>query len=144
MKSAEPCMYCQEDNRLCELMLKVAKLDTSTVYLYRETSYPGRCVLAVNRHVHKLTELSEEERNGLFREVTLVAGAIISLYGPQHMNYLILGDKSPHLHVHLVPKYQDGKDWGSVFQMMPSPSKFLEDQEYSRQIALLRQELMGS
>ena len=144
MSDKEDCMYCKKDSRLDELMLEVIKLEICTVYLYREISYPGRCVLALNRHVHKLTEISNQERNGLLQDVTLVASAIGKLYQPDNINYLILGDKSPHLHIHIVPKYEKGKDWGCIFQMMPAqPIKPTGDESYSKQISLLRQELLN-
>lgn len=35
-----------------------------------------------------------------------------------------------HLHMHLVPKYKDGDEWGGTFQMNPGKI-FLTDEEYS-------------
>ena len=43
------------------------------------------------------------------------AQAVTDLLHPDKINYLIFGDTSTHLHVHIVPKYRDGKDWGKVF-----------------------------
>lgn len=66
------------------------------------------------------------------------ADTLTRLYHPDKINYLILGDLCPHLHVHLVPKYQGGADWGTMFRMMPEPTRFLSPQEEARQIEGIR------
>lgn len=119
------CMYCDpQDVRRLELMTPIAPLETSTLHFYREQTYPGRCVLVYHRHVHRLTELEPEECAALFRDVRKAADTLTRLYHPDKINYLILGDLCPHLHVHLVPKYQGGADWGTMFRMMPEPPAF--------------------
>jgi diadenosine tetraphosphate (Ap4A) HIT family hydrolase len=41
------------------------------------------------------------------REVLRVARALIAVHGPVKLNYDVLGNASPHLHTHLVPRYAD-------------------------------------
>ena len=135
------CMYCKKDERLIKLMTEVIRLDLTTVYLYREQSYPGRCVVAMNRHVHKLTDLAPEEHAAFFAEVSKIAKALTELYRPDKINYLVLGDMSPHLHIHLVPKYQGGTDWGTLFQMMPEPQKYLSAEEEAAEVLKIRKAL---
>lgn len=133
------CMYCDpQDVRRLELMTPIAPLEASTLHFYREQTYPGRCVLVYHRHVHRLTELEPEEYAALFRDVHKAADTLTRLYHPDKINYLILGDLCPHLHVHLVPKYQGGADWGTMFRMMPEPTRFLSPQEEARQIEGIR------
>ena len=50
-------------------------------------------------------------------------------------------DKMPHLHFHLVPKYEDGPGWGGTFEMMPSPKVLLSDEEYTSLIDKVRENL---
>lgn len=49
-----------------------------------------------------------------FEDASKAAQKLTELYHPDKINYLILGDLCPHLHLHLVPKYQGrnrlGKD----------------------------------
>lgn len=133
------CMYCDpQDVRRLELMTPIAPLEASTLHFYREQTYPGRYVLVYHRHVHRLTELEPEEYAALFRDVRKAADTLTRLYHPDKINYLILGDLCPHLHVHLVPKYQGGADWGTMFRMMPEPTRFLSPQEEARQIEGIR------
>jgi diadenosine tetraphosphate (Ap4A) HIT family hydrolase len=42
-----------------------------------------------------------------------------------------------HLHVHLVPKYRDGYEWGDVFAMNPHKAE-LTDAEYQELIEKIR------
>jgi diadenosine tetraphosphate (Ap4A) HIT family hydrolase len=41
------------------------------------------------------------------REVRVVGRAITAAFNPIKLNYDILGNAVPHLHVHIVPRYTD-------------------------------------
>lgn len=139
---AEACMYCQaEDERRLKLMAKIADLKVSSLHFYREQSYPGRCVLVYHKHVHKLTELTPKEHAAFFADVAHAASVLTGLYHPDKINYLVLGDLCPHLHIHLVPKYQGGTDWGGIFQMMPEPQKYLTEEKEVEEIQRIREKL---
>jgi ATP adenylyltransferase len=58
--------------------------------------------------------------------------------GAAKINYGAYSDKLPHLHMHLVPKYQDGPGWGSTFTMMPEPKQLLSDAAYAELIARIK------
>lgn len=132
-------MYCVvDDSRRLHLMTHVADLEVSSLHFYREQTYPGRCVLVFRNHVHKLTDLTAEEHAAFFRDVARCASALTDLYRPGKINYLVMGDMSPHLHIHLVPKYPDKPDWGTIFQMMPEPSLFLSPEEEAAEIQRIR------
>lgn len=51
------------------------------------------------------------------------------IFNPDKVNYVAYGDTGHHLHFHLVPKYKDGYEWGSVFALNPG-GKTLSDEEY--------------
>ena len=141
----EECMYCARDERLQKLMVPVCELPHTRLYLYRENTFPGRCVLVLGRHVQKLTDLSPAERADLMEDIGRVADAVTALYHPDKLNYLILGDCCPHLHVHIVPKYQGTPEWGNMFAMMPQPSRFLPDEAaYAAAADRLRVQLLAS
>ena len=141
---ANDCMYCQaDDERRLKLMTPIIDLKVSTLHLYREQSYPGRCVLVYKDHTHKLTDLSPEQYNDFFQDVSKAAHALTDLYHPDKINYLVLGDLCPHLHIHLVPKYQGGTDWGTIFQMMPKPQHFLTEEEEAAEIRKIREKLVS-
>lgn len=63
------------------------------------------------------------------------------LYQPDKINYLVFGDTGTHLHVHIVPKYQGGKDWGKVFLTDEPSPVYLTEPEYQNSVAALRRQL---
>jgi diadenosine tetraphosphate (Ap4A) HIT family hydrolase len=59
------------------------------------------------RHVAEPTQLLPDEATGFWSEVTAAAAVIEERYRPVKMNWMSLGNWVPHLHVHLVPRYED-------------------------------------
>jgi diadenosine tetraphosphate (Ap4A) HIT family hydrolase len=141
MSELPDCQYCRKDQRLHDLMIEVTPLSVSTLYLFREQTYRGRCVVAYRSHVNELFELPDAELTLFTKDVARAAHAIKVAFGPNKINYGAYSDKLPHLHMHLVPKYQDGPGWGSPFEMMPSPKKLLSDDEYAEQIKAIQKSL---
>lgn len=132
MNDLPDCFYCRKDQRLHDLMIEIAPLSVSTLYLFKEQTYAGRCVVASHHHVNELFELTDADLAQFMRDVSRAARAIKTATGAAKINYGAYSDKLPHLHLHLVPKYPEGPHWGSTFTMMPEPKTFLADEEYAR------------
>ena len=135
----DKCMYCEKDERLDALMYPVTSFENADLYLYREGSYPGRCILVPKKHLQHLTEMEDEERNDFFSCAMRTARAIEKIYSPVQINYLFFGDGLPHLHLHLVPKYRDGLDFGKLFQMMPENAVMMDNDECEAAASRLRE-----
>ncbi len=77
-------------------------------------------ILAIwkGRHVVEPTELSDEEASGYWLETLQVARALITYYQPLKLNYETLGNTSPHLHTHLVPRYREDPRPGQPFPLL--------------------------
>lgn len=140
MSDENTCFYCEKDQRLDDLMIKVCDLDAATVYLFKEQTYKGRCVVAYKDHVNELFELGDKELNEFMSDVKRVAAAIKKAFFPNKINYGAYSDKLPHLHFHIVPKYEDDYSWGGVFEMNPQ-NTYLSDEEYSQRIELIKENL---
>lgn len=125
------CMYCEENDKLKSLMIKICDLSFSTLYLFKDQNHKGRCIVACKKHVHEIFELSDEERNMFFADVAKVAKAQKELFGADKINYGIFGDKMPHFHVHMVPKYEGALQWGGFFNDAGITPKYLSDEEYA-------------
>lgn len=138
MSELPDCLYCRKDQRLHDLMIEIAPLKVSTLYLFKEQTYRGRCIVAYRSHVNELFELPPEELSLFMRDVALAAKAIKTATGAAKINYGAYSDKLPHLHVHLVPKYVDGPNWGGTFTMMPEPKQLLGDPGYAELIAQIK------
>ncbi len=139
--SLPDCLYCRRDQRLSDLMIEIAPLRVSTLYLFREQSHPGRCVVAYHGHVNELFELSDAEVAAFMQDVAHAARAIQAAFQPAKINYGAYSDKLPHLHFHLVPKYVDGAAWGTTFTMMPEPKHLLSEAQYAETIQAIRSRL---
>ena len=127
------CLYCTNNETLHNLMIEIASLSVSRVFLFKEQTYRGRCLVAYNGHVNDLNELSDEERNAFMADVAKVTRAMQKAFNPEKINYGAYSDTLSHLHFHLVPKYKGGPDFGGVFRMNPQVT-YLTDAEYQELI----------
>jgi ATP adenylyltransferase len=141
MSDLPDCLYCRKDQRLHDLMIEIAPLDASTLYLFKEQTHRGRCVVAYRAHVNELFEVADDELTQFARDVARAAKAIKHAFAPGKINYGAYSDKLPHLHMHLVPKYEGGVAWGSPFEMMPVNKKLLPEAEYLSLITSIRSHL---
>ena len=138
MTQLPDCLSCRKDQRLNDLMIEVAPLGVSTLYLFKEQTYRGRCVVAYRDHVNELFELPDAELALFTQDVARAAKAMKTAFNPAKINYGAYSDKLPHLHVHLVPKYVDGPSWGTTFTMMPEPKQLLSEDAYAGLIAQIK------
>lgn len=136
----ENCSYCAEGALVEKFGIKICELPATKLYLFKEQSHKGRCIVASKFHVSEMTELSEEERNAFFADVNHVAKAIHAAFHPDKINYGAYGDTGHHLHFHLVPKYKDEFEWGGTFAMDPKQLT-LSDAEYDAIIKALKEQL---
>lgn len=124
------CLYCTNNETQRNLMIEVAKLGVSRLFIFREQTYKGRCLVAYNGHVDDLNLLSDEQRDLFMADVAKATRAMQKVFSPDKINYGAYSDTLSHLHFHLVPKYKGGPDFGGVFQMNPQ-KVYLTDEEYA-------------
>lgn len=141
MKSdPKSCLYCQNNETLHSLMIEVAQLSVSRMFIFREQTYRGRCLVAYKDHVDDLNLLSDADRNAFMSDVAKVTRAMQAVFHPDKINYGAYSDTLEHLHFHLIPKYEGGPDWGGVFQMNPR-QVYLTDAEYQKMAEQLKAQL---
>ena len=133
MEKSLDCLYCQRNEMQKSLMIEICDLGASTLFLFKEQSHLGRCVVAYKDHVKELFELSESDRNAFMADVCSVAAAMQKAFLPAKINYGAYSDKLAHLHFHLVPKYEGGLGFGATFEMNPQ-AVYLTDTEYAETI----------
>ena len=131
------CGYCMGGEILAGFGIKICDLQVSQLILFKEQSHPGRVIVAYKEHVSELVNISEEERNLFFADVAHAANAVHKAFHPDKINYGAYGDGGCHLHFHLVPKYKDGFEWGTVFAMNPGKT-LLTDAEYAEVIEKIK------
>ena len=134
------CGYCMRGELLEKFGIFICELEVSSLILFKEQSKPGRCIVAYKDHVSEIVNISDEERNLFFADVARAAKALHAAFHPNKVNYGAYGDTGCHLHMHLVPKYEGGDEWGGVFQMNPG-KVYLTDTEYEEMIEKIKANL---
>lgn len=134
------CGYCMRGELLEQFGIYICDLSVSTLILFKEQSHRGRCIVAYKDHVSEIVDISDEDRNAFFADVDRAARAIHKVFHPDKVNYGAYGDTGCHLHMHLVPKYKDGFEWGGVFAMNPG-EVYLSDAEYKEMIEAIKANL---
>jgi diadenosine tetraphosphate (Ap4A) HIT family hydrolase len=77
-------------------------------YLKRTTPAPGySTVMFRGRHVADPGDLTDEETVGFWADIRTAARTVEAVFRSCHLNYQLLGNAVPHVHVHLVPRYID-------------------------------------
>jgi len=143
MEKDTSCAYCMKDedpSKYQKFGYFVCHLNVSDLYIFREQSHLGRCIVAYKDHVSEMCDLSKEDREAFIEDVNHVASAMHKAFKPNKINYGFYGDTGHHLHCHLCPKYKDGFEWGGVFLMDPNLKK-LDDSELAKIASELKAEL---
>ncbi|HEU4373593.1 MAG TPA: HIT family protein [Telluria sp.] len=93
---------------LCDLKAEpVFKDDKLSVILVDDPAYPGFCRVIWNAHVKEMSDLLPAERLALNDAVWEVEMAMRSVMMPEKVNLASLGNMTPHLHWHVIPRYLD-------------------------------------
>ena len=104
-------------------------------HLERHAVARGHAIVVFRgRHVADFTSLTQAEAAAYWRDVQLTARMIERVFAPCHMNYLLLGNLMPHLHVHVVPRYLDDAAPGMPLPWEPKP---VPESEFDSQFRLL-------
>ena len=102
--SAAACEFCASpggpvlwQNELC----RVVRVD--------EPDYPGFVRVILGRHAREMTDLAAEERARLMAIVFEVEAAVRDAMRPDKMNVASLGNMTPHVHWHVIPRFSDDR-----------------------------------
>jgi len=90
-------------------------------FLDANPSAPGHTLVILKQHKENILELNEHEICTLFRTVQKVVEMINKNLKPKGFNIginhgLIAGARIPHLHVHIIPRFENDK--GGMIQMV--------------------------
>tara|TARA_B110000093_G_C12742449_1_gene314983 strand:- start:29 stop:454 length:426 start_codon:yes stop_codon:yes gene_type:complete len=72
-----------------------------------DTSLPGFCRVIWHHHIAEMSALNHAQRNLLMRVVVGVEEIVASAMKPLKINLASLGNQVPHLHWHIIPRYED-------------------------------------
>jgi diadenosine tetraphosphate (Ap4A) HIT family hydrolase len=83
----------------------VARLSISSLYLAKNQTYRGQCVLVFD---------PREEWAALSDDLRVSTVAVVRAVRPDHVNVASLGNVAPHLHWHVIPRTIGDPRWGST------------------------------
>jgi len=83
--------------------------------------YPGYCRAIWNGHIAEMTDLDEADRARFMRVVWALEAALRELLRPDKINLASLGNATPHLHWHVIPRFRDDPHfpnpiWGTLLR----------------------------
>jgi diadenosine tetraphosphate (Ap4A) HIT family hydrolase len=89
------------------------------VVLVDDPDYPGFCRVIWQGHVREMTDLSSGDRAHFMSVVFAVEETLRELMKPDKINLASLGNLTPHLHWHVIPRFVDDKHfpgpiWGAA------------------------------
>jgi diadenosine tetraphosphate (Ap4A) HIT family hydrolase len=103
--------------------------DLCRVVLVDDARYPGYCRVINQAHVPEMTDLSAEQRRRLMDVTFGVEAAVRSTVRPDKVNLASLGNMTPHLHWHVIPRWRDDPHfpqsiWSAPERPDPAPRAF--------------------
>jgi diadenosine tetraphosphate (Ap4A) HIT family hydrolase len=117
-KTPPSCGICTMIDRIKANTFRdfIVELNSCYVILGDQQFYRGYCVLFAKMHATELYLMPAEAARELFDEMRLTAEAIATIVKPWKMNYECLGNSEPHVHWHLLPRYEsDELRYGPVW-----------------------------
>jgi diadenosine tetraphosphate (Ap4A) HIT family hydrolase len=125
--SAPPCEFCSSpggpvlwQNDVC----RVVRVD--------EPDYPGFCRVILNRHAREMADLQPQERDALMNVVFAVEAAIRETLGAHKMNLASLGNMTPHVHWHVVPRFEDDRHFPGPIWAAPKRESMVNAERAAR------------
>jgi diadenosine tetraphosphate (Ap4A) HIT family hydrolase len=113
--------------------------DVIDAYLRRTNIQQGLTVaIWRGRHVAEPTELTDEEAHAYWRELLTVGPVIEQTMRPLKMNYNTLRNSVPHLHTHIVSRYEDDPKPGWPFPFPDPEPPAMPVERLRRDVAALR------
>ena len=99
------CELCEMDGG--EVIFRTKKWRVVRVGGPDGDAFRGFCRVIWNAHVREMTDLVPVDRREFMDAVFKVEAALRASLSPQKINLASLGNLTPHLHWHVIPRYRD-------------------------------------
>jgi len=108
------CQLCHPENETV-----LWRDERCRVILVDDADYPGFCRVIWGGHVKEMTDLPEAERVHFMRVVFAVEATLRELMRPDKINLASLGNMTPHVHWHVVPRFRDDRHFPAPIWAAP-------------------------
>ena len=85
----------------------IAQTEHSSLGLYDDARFPGRSILRLKNHYDSMEDVPMEVLMNFMQDVQAASSAIRATTGAARVNVAILGNRDPHVHAHLIPRFPD-------------------------------------
>ncbi|MGB7180826.1 MAG: HIT family protein [Burkholderiaceae bacterium] len=113
--------------------------DELRIVLADEPDYPGFTRVVWNDHQAEMTDLSPSQQQKVMQVVFQVESVMRQVMKPDKINLASLGNQVPHLHWHIIARYQDDPTFPAPVWANPvrtaDPAR-LRDQRTQYRVAL--------
>ncbi len=96
------CHFCTHDGG--EILVANSVL---RVIAPEEPEFPGLIRVVWHEHVVEMTDLEPSQRSALMQVVCQVEDLVRKIMNPHKINLASFGNFVPHLHWHIIPRWQD-------------------------------------
>lgn len=79
------------------------------VVLLHDADYPAYCRVELLAHVKEMTDLPPADRARTMKVVFAVESAVREVIQPDKINLASLGNKTPHMHWHVLPRFESDR-----------------------------------
>jgi diadenosine tetraphosphate (Ap4A) HIT family hydrolase len=145
LAAGDGCMFDAPRPDHTEHWDAVATLAAATLYLPKDQTYRGHCILVFDpRHAIRPDQLTAGEWAAFTADLHRAVTAVMWVCKPDHINIASLGNVVPHLHWHVVPRYKTDPRWGGPIwtaDAADAAPRHLPAAERAELLARLRDEL---
>jgi diadenosine tetraphosphate (Ap4A) HIT family hydrolase len=106
-----------------------------------DPDYPGFCRVIWQTHVKEMTDLSVAERTRFMQIVFAVELVLRDLLQPDKINLASLGNATPHLHWHVIPRFATDRHFPNAVWASPQRSVRASPVDTAALAAAMRRDL---
>lgn len=104
------CTICERLEKWRSGPFLIQEFEHSLFVVGDHQYFPGYCLLVMKAHIRELHELAPDVQAALLAELMTATNAVVRAFQPWKMNHASLGNVDPHVHWHLIPRYDDAPD----------------------------------
>lgn len=95
--------------------------DFCRIVLLNDEGYPAYCRVELVAHIKEMTDLAPADRARTMKVVFAVESAMREVIQPDKINLASLGNKTPHMHWHVIPRFENdihfpNSHWGEALR----------------------------